>query len=159
MRDDWVAAFAVVSLLGPVACGQPAQGSGSAGTSGSGAVAAAAPGTGQSGMAGPAETPQQELPLLAPDERRVALFVLPGDAVVEVDGQPVQRRNGVVELVGKLEAVRYVRVRKGDRSTEAKAVTIKEAGASPSLIDLNEPLSPGAVGAATVKPQAIDIDD
>jgi WD40 repeat protein/serine/threonine protein kinase len=98
---------------------------------------------------GPAQTAKQEpskLPRLAPDERRAALFVLPGDASVEVDGQLVQRWNGVVELVGKVGDVRRVSAFKGSKSIQERLVTIQESGASPSLIDLNEPSPRPLVG-------------
>jgi hypothetical protein len=90
--------------------------------------------------------PRANVPLLAPGERRVALFVVPGDASVEVDGQIVARRNGVVDLVGKVGDVRRVRVLKGEKSTEEKVVTIQNTEASPALLDLNEPGSRAAGG-------------
>jgi len=78
------------------------------------------------------------------DEVRVALFVLPGDASVEVDNKPVRRRDGVIELVGKVGDKRRVRVFKGSKTTEEKVVTIQDTGTSPALVNLNEPPPPGA---------------
>jgi serine/threonine-protein kinase len=79
----------------------------------------------------------------------VPLFVVPGDALVEVDGQPAYRRDGVIELTGKVGDVRRVRVWKGAKTTEEKAVKIQEAQPSPPLVDLNEapPPKPAAKGA------------
>jgi WD40 repeat protein/tRNA A-37 threonylcarbamoyl transferase component Bud32 len=98
-------------------------------------------------------------PRLGAGERRVAVMVLPGDASVEVDGQPVRRRNGVIELVGKAGEVHRVRVFKGAKSTEEKAVTIQEAGATPALLDLNAPVSQVARGKAAGKPVHFGIDE
>jgi serine/threonine-protein kinase len=78
-----------------------------------------------------------ELAVLGPGERRVALFVVPGDALVEVDGQPAYRRDGVIELTGKVGDVRRVRVWKGAKITE-EAVKIQETQPSPPLVDLKE---------------------
>ncbi len=93
-----------------------------------------------------------EKPRLGPDQRRVTVIVLPGNATVEVDGQPAQRRNGVIELTGKVGEIRKLRVSssilsasKGARTDERKVV-IGENGASPPLIDLNEALQQGPAG-------------
>lgn len=83
-------------------------------------------------------------PLLGQDERRVALVVLPGDASVEVDGQPVRRRNGVIDLVGKLGDTHRVRVFKGSKTTAEKSVMIQESGAIPARLDLRESLPTSA---------------
>lgn len=72
------------------------------------------------------------------NEVRVALVALPGDARVEIDGQVVERREGLVDLEGRVGDVRRVRVWKGDKATE-KSVTIAENGAVPPLVDLNTP--------------------
>jgi len=82
--------------------------------------------------------PRLKAQRLGPDERRVILLVLPGDASVEVDGRPAFRRNGFVELVGKVGETRRLRVFKGARSTEEKNITIGDGVATPLLIDLNE---------------------
>ncbi len=76
--------------------------------------------------------------LLGPDERRVAVLVVPGDALVEVDGQRVERRDGVIDLVGKVGDVHRLRAWKGAKSTEVKEMTIEEAGVNPSFVDVNE---------------------
>jgi hypothetical protein len=75
---------------------------------------------------------------LGPGERRVVVFVVPGDAWVEVDGQTIDRRDGVIELVGKIGDTRRVRAWKGDKSTETKVVAIEDTGANPSFMDVNE---------------------
>ena len=48
---------------------------------------------------GPAGGQPPELVTLGSGERRVAVFVIPGDASVEVDGQLARRRNGAIEIV------------------------------------------------------------
>lgn len=50
--------------------------------------------------AAPLETPPPEPRGLTRNQRRVTIFVEPGDAVVEVEGKPTSRRDGVIELVG-----------------------------------------------------------
>jgi serine/threonine-protein kinase len=98
---------------------------------------------------------------LGSGERRVMVFVVPGDASVEVDGRPVFRRSGVVEIVGRVGDVHKLRVFKGARSTEEKSVTIQEAGVTPNLVDLNEAL-PVAIGSGTKKNKPLvfgDIDE
>lgn len=154
---DRLAAVLVVVLWLP-SCGQSGaeRGGGAPGTTG--AVAGQAPGT-----AGPAtlsgEPPERRSPLLMPDERRVSLVVLPGDAAVEVEGLPVRRRNGLIDLTGKVGQVVRVRVRKRDKSTDDRMVTIKETGASPQVIDLNEPAVAGSAGKVGPKPKALGYED
>lgn len=80
--------------------------------------------------------PRREGKLRAANELRVALVVLPGDARVEIDGEAAERREGLVDLEGKLGDVRRVRVWKGERATE-KSIMIAENGATPAMIDLN----------------------
>ncbi len=69
------------------------------------------------------------------DEVRVTLVVLPADALVEVDGQPVRRRHGLIELVGKVGEKRQVRVFSGAMATEEKVVKIQSDGPLPAKID------------------------
>lgn len=73
---------------------------------------------------------------LGPGARRVNVIVLPGDASVDVDGIPYRRRDGIIELTGKLGESHRFRVVKGSQSIE-KEVIILEQGASPPLLDLN----------------------
>ena len=75
-------------------------------------------------------------PRLAPDQLRVALVVLPGDAEVEVDGVAVRRRDGAIDLVGKAHERRRVRVFKGADTLE-QDVTVETSGASPASLDLD----------------------
>ena len=105
--------------------------------------------------------PQGKLKGLASDEQRVAIFVLPGDASVEVDGKPVQRRDGVIELVGKVGDQHRLRVFKGKKSTEEKVVTLQEGRAVPSRVDLDEP-APGVArgkAASAAKPRTYGFDE
>lgn len=145
LRVDGVGGFVAAAAMVLVACGQPPPGAGSGGPA---AAGTAAPASARPVSAGLKAAARPELPLLGPEERRVALVVVPGDALVEVDGQPAYRRDGVIDLTGKVGDVRRVRVWKGAKTTEEKAVTIHEAGPSPPRIDLNEapPPKPAAKG-------------
>lgn len=96
--------------------------------------------------------------LLGHDERRVAVFVVPGDAVVEVDGQIVDRRDGVVELIGKVGEIHRVRASLGGKSTETKVV-IDDAGANPSFVDVNEEKPKSKTATATKKPATFDLNE
>ena len=63
------------------------------------------------------------------------LVVWPGDAEIEMDGVIVNRRDGLVELTGKLAEKKKIRVVQGPDSMEAE-VTIESSGAKPSVLDL-----------------------
>lgn len=93
---------------------------------------------------------QPSLKDLGPSGRRVKVIVLPGDAVVEVDGVAARRRDGVIELLGKVGEVRRLRVAKGAESTE-ESVTIQESGASPPVVDLRA-RAPSSAGKAASEP-------
>lgn len=139
-------------------CGSPEENATPAGDATTEAPAEA-PAEETSAAPAPHSAPRAALPLLSPDERRAALFVVPGDALVEVDGQLAARRNGVVELVGKVGDVRRVRVFKGAKSTEEKLVTIQEAGAVPAFLDLNEPSPRAKAGSTKGKPVRFSFDE
>jgi hypothetical protein len=74
---------------------------------------------------------------LGPTARRVSLIVLPGDASVEVNRFTADRRNGVIDLTGKVGDVRRVRVFKGTLQMQ-RYVTIEDGYASPPVLDLRE---------------------
>lgn len=143
-----------VVLLGCAPQGADAGASAAAAPASSGA----APGESKASAQGPRAVARSRLAALGPDERRVAVIVLPGDALVEVDGQPVRRRDGVVELVGKVGEARRLRAFKGAKSTEEKLVTIQEGGASLALVDLDEPAPKVARGAGPVKRKPVTFD-
>ncbi|WP_437935887.1 hypothetical protein [Sorangium sp. So ce341] len=105
---------------------------------GGGAPAAASAATGAAAGAAARAAARREMAVLGPNERRVPLIVLPGDALVEVDGQPAYRRNGVIDLTGRVGDVRRVRVWKGRKAAPEKEVTIQEPQPSPPVVDLNE---------------------
>jgi hypothetical protein len=65
------------------------------------------------------------------------LIVLPGNAEIEIDGAPVRRRDGLLELSGRAGDRRKVRLVKDGDSIE-KEVTIERNGASLQRIDLDE---------------------
>ncbi|WP_437930594.1 hypothetical protein WMF37_15630 [Sorangium sp. So ce291] len=103
-------------------------------------------------LAAPRVAARPGMAVLGPDERRVALLVVPGDALVEVDGQPAYRRDGAIDLTGKVGDVRRVRVWKGAKAAPEKAVTIEETQPSPPLLDLNEVPPPKPAAKAPKKP-------
>lgn len=88
------------------------------------------------------ESSRVEQPQLAADQVRVPLFVLPGDALVEVDGVQVRRRQGTIELVGKVGEEHRVRVRASSETMQAdeKIVRIEANGTVPALIDVRSSL-------------------
>jgi hypothetical protein len=94
---------------------------------------------------------QPSLKDLGPSGRRVKVIVLPGDAAVEVDGVAARRRDGVIELLGKVGEVRRLRVARGAESAE-ESVTIEESGASPPLVDLRA-RAPSSAGAGKAPPE------
>lgn len=81
------------------------------------------------------ESSRVEQPVLAEDQVRVPLFVLPGDARVEVDGVQVRRRQGTIELVGKIGDEHRVRVVSDTMQTDEQIVKITATGTEPALID------------------------
>lgn len=143
LREGGVGIFVAAAAMSLVACGQPPPGAGSGGP--------AASATATPVRAGLKAAARPELAFLGPGDRRVALVVVPGDALIEVDGQPAYRRDGVIDLTGKVGDVRRVRVWKGAK-VEEKAVTIQEAQPSPPLVDLNEAPPPKPVAKAAKKP-------
>jgi hypothetical protein len=74
-----------------------------------------------------------------PTLRRVTVFVLPGDAIVEVNRRPTFRRNGVIDFVGKVGTTARVRVTKGQHQ-HAWDVRIEDQGANPQILNMNEHL-------------------
>lgn len=74
-----------------------------------------------------------------PDDPNVVvarLLVLPWEADVAVDGVPYRRRDAIIELAGKLDEKKKVRVFQGTEGVDVE-VTIGASGAKPSKIDLN----------------------
>ncbi|XXT23237.1 hypothetical protein WME94_17020 [Sorangium sp. So ce429] len=121
-------AFVVAAAMCLAACERPPSSAGSGAPAASSAAKVAAPrAPARPGMA-----------VHGPDERRVPLIVLPGDALVEVDGQTAYRRNGAIDLTGKVGDVRRVRVWKGAKPALEKTVTIQDTQPSPTVVDLNE---------------------
>ncbi|WP_437933071.1 hypothetical protein [Sorangium sp. So ce341] len=126
MARDTAAAAALVLLSALGACGQPVEEGG------------AEPATSAGEIAVETRAPAAARPAarrLGAGERRVKLLVLPADAIVEVDGVPVRRRDGVIELSGKVGQAYRVRVSRGARHGET-TVTLTDAGASPPSLDL-----------------------
>lgn len=123
---DMAATAAIVILSTVGACGQPGVEDGGP-----------EPATSADDIADvhPAATAQPGRHRLGADERRVKLLVLPADAVVEVDGVPVRRRDGVIELSGKMGQAYRVRLSRDAQHVET-TVTLEDSGASPPLLDL-----------------------
>jgi WD40 repeat protein len=96
----------------------------------------------------------------SPGERRVAAFVLPGDAAVEVDGKPVRRRNGVVEVVLAAGGEKLLKASMGTTLTKVaeKSVILQEASPKTTVVDLND--KPASAAAKAVgKPARFGFDD
>jgi len=77
--------------------------------------------------------------------KRVTVVVIPAaDTLVQVDGAPVENRNGIVEIVGALGSVHEVRVSRGAK-TISKDVAVTEVGALPPVLQLYvvQPEAPG----------------
>ncbi|XXT24955.1 hypothetical protein WME94_25815 [Sorangium sp. So ce429] len=72
---------------------------------------------------------------LGAGERRVKLLVLPADAAVEVNGVPARRRDGVIELSGRVGQTHRVRLSRATQHAET-IVTVVDAGVSPPSLDL-----------------------
>jgi hypothetical protein len=150
-----VALFAGLLSVLLLGCGQEGKDAGKAAPL---ASATGRPETRSQGRVNGKGVARSELRMLGPDEVRVAFFVVPGDAPVEVDGLPVRRRNGVIELVGKVGDVRRVRAFKGAKATEEKIVTIRAKEAEPSLLDTNEQKAAAPL-VSKPKPAQFDVDE
>lgn len=127
MARDTAATAALVFLWALSACGQPGVEEGGA-----------EPATSAREIPVESRAPAAARPAarrLGAGERRVKLLVLPADAVVEVDGVPMRRRDGVIELSGKVGQAHRVRVSRGAQHGET-TVTLTDAGASPPSLDL-----------------------
>ncbi len=95
-------------------------------------------------------------------EHRVAVFVVPGDALVEVDGKPVRRRDGVVEILVKTGFETVLKASMGVTPTKVpeKSTTLEEAVMNRGLVDLNEKLLPGKDGKVMgAKPKNYGFDE
>jgi serine/threonine-protein kinase len=115
------------------------------GSSGAGGPSPAPPDEGAPGRDGREAPAQPSLKDLGPATRRVKMIVLPGDASVEIDGAPVRRRDGVIEVVGKVGAAHRVRVIRAAQYLE-RDFTIPEAGGMLPPLDLDARPAPKPAG-------------
>lgn len=99
-------------------------------------------------------TPQKKL---GEGEVRMAVLVLPGDAMVDVDKVPARRRNGMIELVGKVGDERRVEVFWGANVKIEHVLKIEVPGGSLPLIDAEEE-SKSKVGLAKT-PAVFDVNE
>jgi WD40 repeat protein len=102
------------------------------------------------------------LPLLreeGPSARRVKVIALPSSAAVDVGGVATQRRDGIIEIEGKIGDVRRLRVAQGGIYIEQE-VTIGNEAASPEIIDLRPKIAAhaSAIGAAARRGSAPGFD-
>ena len=101
--------------------------------------------------------PAMALKGLGADGRRMKVIVLPGEASVEVDGLAARRRDGIIELTGKVGEKHQLRVFDESRTGELEVV-IEDGQTSPSVVDLSAlaaPRRPLVAGpAATEDPKA-----
>ncbi|WP_437310819.1 serine/threonine-protein kinase [Sorangium sp. So ce388] len=72
----------------------------------------------------------------APVLQQVPVMIIPGDASVEVDGQPVPVKNGIMMLEGAPGSIHHVRVFKAKYQTTVD-VTVTERGASPPSVTMS----------------------
>jgi tRNA A-37 threonylcarbamoyl transferase component Bud32/energy-coupling factor transporter ATP-binding protein EcfA2 len=78
-----------------------------------------------------------------PVGKRGVVFVVPGDAVVEVDGKPVRRRDGVIEVLFEGGAEKRLVARSGLTRTKVGEKSLPvSAGARPLVVDLNQQAAP-----------------
>ncbi len=77
---------------------------------------------------------------LRPGERRMSVFVLPGDAVVEVDGKPARRRDGVIEVLVEAGGKKRLTAGMGVTVTKVaeKPVNVDATAPKAMVVDLNE---------------------
>jgi hypothetical protein len=80
---------------------------------------------------------------------RMAIVVRPGDALVEVDDRPAQRRDGAIDLAGAEGKTVRVRVSLGKKE-RVWDVTLHEKAPPPDPLDLNERAPPPVVVARPV---------
>ncbi|AUX36285.1 MULTISPECIES: hypothetical protein [Sorangium] len=144
-RGGAIVAAAAMCL---VACERPLSGADGGAPDGDGGVPAV---SSAAEVAVPRAAARTGMAVLGPVERRVPLLVVPGDALVEVDGQTAYRRDGAIDIVGKVGDQRWVRVWKGAKAAE-KPVLIQENQPSPPVIDLNEALPPRPAPKAPKRP-------
>jgi WD40 repeat protein len=90
------------------------------------------------------------------DERRVTVFVLPGDAVVEAAGRRIPRRDGVIDVLVKVGKDTPLRVSKGLTGTrQAERSVVLQAAVGSTVVDLNEKSAPRDDN-ATGRAKAVD---
>jgi WD40 repeat protein len=106
------------------------------------ARASAGPGPGEM-VSGPHRELRPALPLLrdaGPTARREKVIVLPSSASVIVGGVAARRRDGVIEIEGKVGDVLRVRVTQAGVALEQE-VTLGDGAAAPAIIDLRPRLA------------------
>ncbi|HHH30141.1 MAG TPA: serine/threonine protein kinase [Polyangiaceae bacterium] len=81
------------------------------------------------------EPAQTAAPEPEPEPKRVKVVILPSNAKVEVEGEPAEVKDGLLELEGKPGKVFKVRAYQGISETEAEVV-VTESGALPPKIEV-----------------------
>jgi dipeptidyl aminopeptidase/acylaminoacyl peptidase len=71
-------------------------------------------------------------------QRRVDVLVIPGDAVVEVDGKRARRRDGVIEVLLQAGEEKLLKASAAGAVVPEKTVTIQDAAGKPVVVDLTE---------------------
>jgi len=96
----------------------------------------------------------------APGARRVDVFVLPGDALVEVDGKPARRRDGVIEVLLDPDEEKHLQATAGASGARVhdKSATLRAGASGPLLLDLNAEL-PSAGKNGPARPKAFRFED
>jgi serine/threonine-protein kinase len=85
--------------------------------------------------------------------RRVKVVVMPADATVEIEGQPVSAKNGLVEITGTLGSVHRVRVSKGKHESTTDVI-VTEDGPSPPKVELVSATAKPTAAVTAIPPAA-----
>jgi serine/threonine-protein kinase len=80
----------------------------------------------------------------------VKVVIMPADVQIEIEGEPAQAKQGLLEITGTLGSVHRVKIWKGKTET-TQDVIVTEAGPSPPKIELTfggpKPSATAAAGA------------
>ena len=90
-------------------------------------------------------------PAVAPADvapRRFKLVIVPSDAKVEIDGQPVTTQKGIVDITGALGSTKIVKIMKGKQEYTTD-VAITDVGLLPPKVELLPPGAPRPSGSAS----------
>ena len=102
----------------------------------------------------PPVTASTNTPAVAPADvtpRRFKLVIVPADAKVEIDGQPVTSQKGIVDITGALGSTKIVKIMKGKQEYTTD-VAITDVGLLPPKVELLPPGAPRPSASASSGP-------